>query len=90
MAHRKAQGSTKNLRDSNPKYRGIKVGNGQSVKPGMILVRQSGTKVIAGKGVKTGRDHTLYSVKIGTVSFREKRKTHFDNSIIRKKMVEVL
>ncbi|MCK5059687.1 MAG: 50S ribosomal protein L27 [Candidatus Pacebacteria bacterium] len=90
MAHRKAQGSTKNLRDSQPKYRGLKVGQGQTVKIGMILVRQSGTKVIAGKGVKTGRDHTLYAVKNGVVSFREKRKIHFDNSTLKKKMVEVL
>ena len=89
MAHRKAQGSTKNDRDSNAKYRGIKVGNGETVKTGMILVRQKGTLVIAGRNVGMGRDYTLFALKDGIVKFGNKRKLHFDNSIVSKKIVSI-
>ncbi|MEK7514645.1 MAG: 50S ribosomal protein L27 [Patescibacteria group bacterium] len=89
MAHRKAQGSTKNDRDSNPKYRGIKVGNGEQVHTGMVLVRQKGTVVLPGKNVGMGRDYTLFALKNGTVAFKEKRKISFDSSMSRKKVVDV-
>jgi large subunit ribosomal protein L27 len=89
MASTKAGGSTKNLRDSNPKYLGVKVGDGDKVSSGMIIVRQRGTKIEAGKNVRVGRDHTLYASAAGTVSFRERRKTGFDGRVMRKKVVDV-
>ena len=67
MAHKKGQGSTRNGRDSNPKYRGIKLYSGEIAKPGAIIVRQCGTKFFAGKNVQMGRDYTLFAVSDGTV-----------------------
>lgn len=90
MASTKAGGSTKNLRDSNPKYLGIKLADGASARPGMVIVRQRGTKIMAGKNVKVGRDHTLFSMATGKVSFAEKRKTGFDGRVTRKKIVSVV
>ncbi len=90
MASTKAGGSTKNLRDSNPKYLGVKLADGASARPGQIIVRQRGTKIEAGKNVKVGKDHTLYAVLGGTVSFRERRKVNFDGRVIRKKVAHVL
>jgi large subunit ribosomal protein L27 len=69
MAHKKAGGSSKNGRDSNPKMRGVKRFAGEVVKPGMILVRQVGTLVHPGKNVRLGRDFTLYSIIDGKVAF---------------------
>ncbi|MDB9944468.1 50S ribosomal protein L27 [bacterium] len=90
MAHRKAGGSAKNLRDSNPKYLGVKRADGQKVKIGEIIVRQRGTKIQAGKNVKTGTDHTLFAVAEGVVSFKDKRKTRFDGQEVTKKVVDVI
>jgi len=90
MAHRKAGGSAKNLRDSNPKYLGTKLGDGQDAKTGSIIVRQRGTKIMAGKNVGLGKDHTLFALTPGTVKFREIRKTRFDGNTIKKKVVDVL
>lgn len=70
MAHKKAGGSTKNGRDSNPQFRGIKLYGGQTAKPGSIIVRQCGTKFKAGYLVRRGRDDTLFSVADGNVRFR--------------------
>jgi large subunit ribosomal protein L27 len=67
MAHKKGQGSTRNGRDSNPKYRGIKLYAGEIAKAGSIIVRQCGTKFFAGKNVSMGRDYTLFAVSDGTV-----------------------
>ena len=67
MAHKKGQGSTRNGRDSNPKYRGIKLYSGEIAKPGCIIVRQCGTKFFAGKNVQMGRDYTLFAVSEGKV-----------------------
>ncbi len=89
MATKKAGGSTKNGRDSNPKYLGVKLTTGQIAKAGSILVRQRGTDVIAGKNVSMGKDHTLFALKDGIVKFAQTRKTHFDNSIKTKKIVHV-
>ena len=78
MAHKKAGGSTGNGRDSNPKYRGVKLFGGQRTKPGMIIVRQKGTKFHPGSGVGIGRDFTLFSLREGVVKFSrysKKRKT---------------
>lgn len=72
MAHKKGQGSTRNGRDSNAKYRGVKRGDGQAVSAGSILVRQVGTKFHPGAGVGVGRDWTLFALRDGTVRF-EKR-----------------
>jgi large subunit ribosomal protein L27 len=90
MAHRKAGGSAKNLRDSNPKYLGTKLGDGQFAQTGAIIVRQRGTKILAGKNVGTGRDHTLFALKDGVVKFSTKRKTHFDGKTVVKKIVSVI
>ena len=90
MAHRKAAGTAKNLRDSNPKYLGLKKGSGEAVIPGNILVRQKGTKILAGKNVGTGKDYTLFALKEGTVKFKTKRKVNFDRTTSVKKTVEVM
>lgn len=70
MAHKKAGGSSRNGRDSNPKYLGVKLYGGQAVVPGNIIVRQRGTKFHAGAGVGMGRDHTLYALVGGHVGFK--------------------
>ncbi len=78
MAHKKGQGSSRNGRDSNPQYRGVKVYGGETVSAGSILVRQVGTVIHAGSNVKLGRDYTLYSVVDGIVKYermgRDKKK----------------
>jgi len=90
MAHRKAGGTAKNLRDSNPKYLGVKRGDGQGVAPGEIIVRQRGTRVLPGENVRVGKDHTLYSGVVGTVSFSQKQKTGFDGRVRRARIVRVI
>ena len=72
MAHKKAGGSTRNGRDSNPKYLGVKRYGGESVLAGNIIVRQRGTRFHAGANVGVGRDHTLYALKDGKVKFQHK------------------
>lgn len=69
MAHKKAGGSTRNGRDSNPKYLGVKIYGGQAVEAGNIIIRQRGTEYHAGLGVGMGRDHTLFALKDGVVDF---------------------
>ena len=69
MAHKKGLGSSKNGRDSNPKYLGVKMFDGQAAVPGNIIVRQRGTKFRPGAGVEIGRDHTIFAVRAGTVAF---------------------
>lgn len=73
MAHKKGQGSTRNGRDSNPKYLGVKVYDGQTIPAGGIIVRQRGTKIHPGRNVGLGRDHTLFALVNGTVKFEESR-----------------
>ena len=75
MAHKKGQGSTRNGRDSNSQRLGIKVGNGQYVTTGSILVRQRGTKWHPAKNVGIGKDDTLFALASGIVSFRSADKT---------------
>jgi len=89
MAHKKAGGSAKNLRDSNPKYLGTKLYAGEEAKVGSIIVRQRGTKIMAGKNVKVGKDHTLYAMKAGTVEFGTKRKVGFNGKTQVKKTANV-
>lgn len=76
MAHKKGQGSTRNGRDSNSKRLGIKVGSGQVVKAGSILVRQRGTRWHPAKNVAKGNDDTLYAIADGIVAFRKTNKTY--------------
>ena len=78
MAHRKAGGTAKNLRDSLPKYLGTKLHDGQNAKVGSIIVRQRGTKIIAGANVSVGKDHTLFAIKEGVVKFTNARKNCFN------------
>ena len=75
MAHKKGQGSSRNGRDSNPQYRGVKVFGGQEVTAGSIIVRQLGTKLHPGKNVGAGRDHSLFALIDGVVKFERHDKT---------------
>jgi large subunit ribosomal protein L27 len=77
MAHKKAGGSTRNGRDSNPQYRGIKCFGGEKVNAGSIIVRQVGSTFHAGRNVSVGKDYTIFSLVSGIVRFeigRNKRK----------------
>jgi large subunit ribosomal protein L27 len=74
MAHKKGLGSSRNGRDSNPKYLGVKIFAGQTVTGGEILVRQRGTRFNAGPGTGIGRDHTIFATRAGTVEFSSGRK----------------
>lgn len=69
MAHKKGQGSSRNGRDSNPQYRGVKLYGGQLAKAGAIIVKQCGTKFFPGANVGMGRDYTLFATAEGTVQF---------------------
>ncbi len=90
MSTKKAGGTAKNLRDSKPKYLGVKRNAGQGIKTGMVIVRQRGTRIEAGKNVGLGKDHTLFATANGVVSFRNTRKQRFDGKVISKKIVDVL
>ena len=83
MAHRKAGGSSKNGRDSNPNFLGVKRFGGQKVNAGEIIVRQRGTKFHPGLNVGKGRDDTLFALKTGNVEFKDKgiNKRKFVNII---------
>jgi large subunit ribosomal protein L27 len=81
MSKTKSTGATK--------YLGVKLFDGQTAKPGMIIVRQRGTSILAGKNVKRGADDTLYSAKTGKVKFSTKRKKKFDGSSRTAKVVSV-
>ena len=90
MATKKGGGSTKNGRDSNPKYLGVKVNDGERAQTGAVLVRQRGTSVLPGVSVGMGKDHTLFALKEGIVRFAYTRMTHFDTSAKKKKIVSVV
>ncbi len=90
MATKKSAGSAKNLTDSKPKYLGVKRADGQTVKTGQIIVRQRGTKIEGGKNVKVGKDHTIFAMTDGVVSFRTVRKVRFDGQLVHKKAVDVV
>ena len=90
MATKKSAGSAKNLKDSQPKYLGVKRTDGQVVKTGQIIIRQRGSKIEAGKNVKMGKDHTIFAMIDGVVSFRNMRKTRFDGQLVQKKAVDVV
>ena len=78
MAHKKGLGSSKNGRDSNPQFRGVKRYGGEQVTAGTILVRQCGTRFLPGKNVKRANDDTLFALMPGTVRFTKNRRVHVD------------
>lgn len=89
MAHKKAGGSAKNLTDSQPKYLGVKLTDGQHAKAGAVIVRQRGTRVMPGENVGLGKDHTLFALKEGTVKFGKTRKVSFNGKEVVKNIVRV-
>lgn len=90
MAHTKAGGTAHNLNDSNPKYLGVKRGDGQKVGIGEIIVRQRGTAIMAGKNIGVGVDHTLFARTAGTVHFRTKRKINFDGRSVIRSIIDIV
>ncbi len=81
MSHKKAGGSTRLGRDSQPQYLGTKVGDGQLVHSGAVLVRQRGTRIHPGKNVKKGVDDTLFAVVNGIVKFSARKKMKFNGKL---------
>lgn len=90
MAHKKAQGSTSNGRDSKAKRLGLKKSDGQAVKAGQILVRQRGTKYRPGTNVRLGKDDTLYAAVEGTVKLSKKMIPTFTGKLKRKTFVNIV
>jgi len=88
MAHKKGVGSSRNGRDSNPQMRGTKLYGGQVAKPGMIIVRQCGTKIRPGNNVGMGRDYTLFSLIDGVVTFEQHSQTQKKVSVYPKVVAE--
>ena len=82
MAHKKGVGSTKNGRDSNPNFLGVKRADGQSVTAGAIILRQRGTKIFPGSNVSRGKDDTLFALIDGKVKFQRKGKTKKQVSVL--------
>lgn len=89
MAHKKAAGSTKNGRDSNPRFLGVKLYAGEKAKIGSIIIRQKGRGILAGRNVGVGKDHTLFALKEGIISFGTKRQTKFNSDVVTKRVVNV-
>lgn len=90
MSHKKAGGSTRLGRDSQSKRLGVKKHDGETVKPGMIIIKQRGTRVHPGKNVKRGNDDTLFSVADGKVKFESKKRKRFDGTLKMAKFVSVV
>lgn len=90
MAHTKAGGTAKNLTDSNAQYLGIKLYAGEKAKIGSIIVKQRGTRILPGKNVGLGTDHTLFALKEGVVEYSRKRKHGFNNRTTVKKVANIL
>lgn len=87
MSKTKSAGSTSLGRDSQPKYLGVKLFGGQKAQPGSIILRQRGTKFLAGKNVRQGKDDTLYAIAKGVVKFATKKMKKFDGS---KKVIKIV
>ena len=81
MAHKKGQGSTRNGRDSNPQFRGVKRYGGESVRAGTILVRQCGTQFHPGRNVGLGSDFTLFALADGVVKFHTRRRVSVETPV---------
>lgn len=90
MAHTKAGGTAKNLRDSNAQYLGIKLYAGEKAGVGAIIVRQRGTRILPGKNVGIGTDHTLFALKEGVVHYTRRRKHSFNDRTVIKKIANVV
>jgi len=90
MAHKKAGGTAKNLTDVNPKFLGVKLYAGEIARTGNVIIRQRGTKFMAGKNVGIGKDHTLFALADGKVSFEDRRKTRFDGRTVSRKRVNII
>lgn len=89
MSHKKAGGTARNLSDSAPKYLGVKLSDGTKAKAGAVIVRQRGTRIMAGKNVGIGKDHTLFALKEGVVTFAKTRKTGFNGKEVIKGIAHV-
>ncbi len=89
MAHKKAQWSTNNGRDSNAKRLWVKIFGGLEARTGNIIIRQKGNKFWPGEGVSQGKDFTLFANRDGLVSFTEKRKVRYDGRVYRDIYVSV-
>ncbi|MSU55403.1 MAG: 50S ribosomal protein L27 [Candidatus Taylorbacteria bacterium] len=90
MATKKAGGTAKNLTDVNPQYLGIKLYGGESAQIGSVIVRQRGTRILPGKNVGLGKDHTLFALKDGLVEYGHTRKRGFNDVVKVKKTVSVV
>lgn len=90
MAHKKAAGSSENLKDSQPKYRGVKLFAGQTASAGNIIIRQKGDKYQAGVNVYKGKDFTLHAMTDGIVFFRKKKITKYDGRVYLETVVDIL
>lgn len=90
MSHKKAGGSTRLGRDSQPQYLGVKVGDGEKVNAGQVLVRQRGTRIHPGKNVKRAKDDTLLSLISGIVKFTQRKRMRFDSKLKPAKFVNVV
>mgnify|MGYP005842985445 CR=1 FL=1 len=90
MSTKKAGGSTKNGRDSNPNYLGVKLNDGQMAKTGSIIIRQRGTKFLPGENVGVGKDYTLFALTDGRVSIGKIKKKRFNNTVVTKKTISVV
>jgi len=90
MAHKKAAGSAKNLRDSNPKYRGVKLFGGQKAVAGNIIIRQKGEKFVSGENTYLGRDATIHATIDGVVTFSKRNVLRFDGRKYLKTVVNIV
>lgn len=90
MASKKAGGTAKNLNDSKPKYLGVKLYAGQKAHTGDIIVRQRGTKMVPGRNVGLGKDHTIFALTEGVVAFRNVRKIGFDGHTTKRSAVDIV
>ena len=90
MATKKSGGSTSLGRDSHGQRLGVKLFAGEKARPGMVLIRQRGTKFCQGKGVRRAGDDTLYAEASGTIAFSQKRVTRFDGTTKRKTIISIV
>lgn len=90
MSKVKAGGTSKNLKDSKPKFLGVKIADGQKAKAGSIIIRQRGTRYLSGANTDIGKDHTIFALKEGVVKFSNKRKTRFDGKVVVRKKVDII
>jgi large subunit ribosomal protein L27 len=90
MSTKLSAGKARRLTDSQPKYLGTKLYDGQKAHTGNVIIRQRGAEILPGKNVKMGHDYTLYAVADGSVKFSRTRKINFSGKVNKKKVVNVL